>query len=102
MNNFADYLTPEQAYEINKNEVCIQIGGSHICIQSTLDSEAKDKDNTTLAEWKRRASIRGKCIVCKEEDKWRYADTDMCFSCTTGEADASGDYELLYIPRRRK
>ena len=26
---------------------------------------------------------------------WKYGQSDMCFTCTTGEADASEDYELL-------
>ena len=25
---------------------------------------------------------------------WKLADTGLCFSCTTGESDASDDYEL--------
>lgn len=25
---------------------------------------------------------------------WRYAQTGLCFSCTTGESDASEDYEI--------
>lgn len=26
--------------------------------------------------------------------EWKYATTGMCFSCTTGETDASDDYEV--------
>ena len=26
---------------------------------------------------------------------WRLAELSMCFSCVTGESDASNDYELL-------
>lgn len=29
------------------------------------------------------------------EPVWKYGQSGMCFSCTTGEADASDDYELL-------
>lgn len=25
---------------------------------------------------------------------WRYGQTGMCFQCTTGESDASEDYEI--------
>lgn len=35
------------------------------------------------------------CDVCEQENVWKYGDLDMCFSCTTGEWDASGDYELI-------
>lgn len=31
------------------------------------------------------------------EKAWKLARVGLCFTCTTGEADASGDYEL-YIP----
>jgi hypothetical protein len=34
------------------------------------------------------------CEVCGREKAWKLADTGLCFSCTTGEADASDDYEL--------
>lgn len=35
--------------------------------------------------------------VCENCDElaWKYGGTGLCFSCTTGESDASGDYELL-------
>jgi len=33
------------------------------------------------------------CFSCTNK-AWKLADTGMCFSCTTGETDASEDYEL--------
>lgn len=30
------------------------------------------------------------------EDEWKLAGTGMCFTCTTGEADASEDLELTW------
>lgn len=35
------------------------------------------------------------CENCHEK-VWKYGQTGfLCFSCTTGEADASNDYELI-------
>lgn len=34
------------------------------------------------------------CENCNEL-AWRYGETGLCFSCTTGESDASEDYELI-------
>ena len=36
----------------------------------------------------------GKCDNCSNP-RWKLIDNDLCFSCTTGETDASEDYELL-------
>ena len=35
----------------------------------------------------------GACENC-DEHIWRLAGTGLCFSCTTGESDASEDYEI--------
>ena len=67
MNNYARYITPEQA----------QANG----------------DSRTLKELRRLARSNEKCEVCGEP-AWRYGGCGLCFSCTTGEADASDDYEL--------
>ena len=67
--NFAEYIYPEVAYKLNK------------------------KSGKTLAYWKRQAKSNKKCEVCGQP-AWRYAGTGLCFICTTGEADASEDYEL--------
>lgn len=34
------------------------------------------------------------CENC-DELAWKFVDISLCFSCTTGEADASNDYELI-------
>jgi hypothetical protein len=60
-------------------------------------------DTRPLNELRRLARSKGDCIVCGEPI-WRYAGCYMCFPCTTGEADASEDCELvesnLSIPAR--
>lgn len=40
------------------------------------------------------ASNDGRCYCCKQRHVWRLAHTGMCFTCTTGESDASDDYEI--------
>ncbi len=35
------------------------------------------------------------CEVCETLNAWKFAGTGMCFPCTTGESDASDDFELL-------
>jgi hypothetical protein len=74
MNNFSDYLTPEEAYRINKNN---------------------NGEVISLEEFEERAKIKGICTGCRAEEKWRYAGSNLCFSCVTGEWDASSDYELI-------
>lgn len=69
MNNFHSYRTPEQL---------IEAGSS-----------------STLAELQRLAARKtGTCLVCDEKE-WKLGDCGLCFSCTTGEADASGDFEIV-------
>lgn len=67
MDNYAEYITPEQAI--------------------------KKGDPRSIKELKALAKSKGKCEVCKQPI-WKYAGQGMCFPCTTGESDASGDYEL--------
>ena len=49
----------------------------------------------TLKELHQMAQTKGLCEVCETLPKWRLGNTGMCFPCTTGEADASDDYELI-------
>jgi len=42
--------------------------------------------------YKHLANNKGICEC--GEPVWKLGDNGMCFSCTTGEADASDDYEL--------
>lgn len=42
----------------------------------------------------KRSRIKGKCQVCGMP-VWRLANVGLCFPCTTGESDASGDFELI-------
>jgi ribosomal protein L37E len=67
MNNFHSYITPEKAVELG--------------------------DERSLKELKALAKSHGRCENCGQP-AWKYAGQGLCFSCTTGEADASEDYEL--------
>ena len=69
MNNFGEYITPEQAFKL-------------------------DPKPHTLEELQRLAEDDSMC-QCEQEKVWKYAGCGLCFSCTTGEADASDDYELV-------
>lgn len=56
-------------------------------------------ENVPLEVWIQRARSEAKCASCNQP-AWRYGglsnlDFPLCFSCTTGESDASEDYELL-------
>lgn len=72
MNNFEHYTTPEDAFKFAQ----------------------ENGDPTTLEDYREMASADGTCECCERESIWRYAGTGMCFTCTTGESDASEDYEL--------
>lgn len=75
MPNPTTYVPPEWAFEMDK-----EMNGA----------AAKD-----LAYWKAAAAgDPGLCESCEIEDAWRYGGCGMCFTCTTGEADPSNDYEL--------
>jgi len=80
VNNFAEYLTPEQAH---KQYLDINEG----------------KSPFSLRQLRHMASDGRKCQC--GEPVWRMVGQDLCFSCTTGEADASDDYELIYTPLKR-
>jgi len=67
MNNFGEYITPENAHELNPD--------------------------ISISTYRKRAKNKATC-QCGQEKVWKYADTGLCFSCTTGESDASDDYEL--------
>lgn len=66
MNNFHSYITPEKAHAMDPK--------------------------TPLSHYVEAARDKRKCQC--GEPVWRYAGTGLCFTCTTGESDASGDYEL--------
>jgi hypothetical protein len=69
MNNFGAYKTPEQ----------LKAAG----------------DTRTLDEL--RALARKKARQCQncDEPEWKYGGCGLCFSCATGEADASDDMEII-------
>ncbi len=58
--------------------------------------EARDAGDTrSLGELKRLAGLKpATCMNCSNP-VWRFAGVGLCFSCTTGEADASKDSELI-------
>lgn len=72
MNDFGEYITPLLAYKLNKEH------GTH-----------------SLSWYVKRSKIDAMCDACGSQPVWKYGGTDMCFSCTTGESDASDDYELI-------
>ena len=43
--------------------------------------------------WKMVAEKEGVCDC--GQPIWRYGQSGMCFPCTTGESDASDDYEVI-------
>ena len=49
----------------------------------------------TLKEIKRLASQPDSTCENCENDSWKLVGLGMCFSCVTGETDASDDYELI-------
>ena len=72
MNNFKHFLTPQQASRL------IKVDGNYKSIKL----------------WNARANDNRTCFVC-DEKVWKLVNTDLCFTCTTGESDASDDYELI-------
>lgn len=72
MNNFGSYITPEKAKEFGD----------------------ANGDKRSLEQWRKLADRKARrCLNCNEFE-WKYAETGLCFSCTTGEADAGEDMEL--------
>jgi uncharacterized Zn finger protein (UPF0148 family) len=67
MSNFAGFISPERAKALG--------------------------DTRSLEELRQLAKTNGTCSNCGEPI-WRYAGNGLCFSCTTGEEDASEDYEI--------
>ncbi len=54
------------------------------------------KDHPSLEELRAKANAPDReCEVCGQLPAWKYVGLGMCFPCTTGETDASGDFELL-------
>jgi hypothetical protein len=64
-----------------------------ISAQEAFQKKLSDP-NPTLEEWKKQASNNATCCNCSMP-VWRFADMGMCFTCITGESDASDDYELI-------
>lgn len=50
-------------------------------------------DTRPLAELERLARLDRMCENCGQPE-WRLAGVGLCFSCVTGHADPSDDYEL--------
>ena len=50
----------------------------------------------SLEELHKLAQADSTCEVCESLPAWRLIGLGMCFPCTTGESDASDDYELAY------
>jgi len=72
MNNFGEYITPEEAYKRQH------------------DTPIKKP----LRYFHKIAKTDKLCESCGADKVWKLMDVGLCFSCATGEADASDDYEL--------
>lgn len=59
----------------------------------TAAEMAKIDQSETEEQWIKIASNFGTCDC--GNPVWRYGRTGMCFPCTTGESDASEDYEII-------
>ena len=70
--SFYKYFTPKQAFKKKANPMYLTL----------KDYEEAAKDNSI-------------CMACNNSPVWKLVGTGMCFTCTTGEADASEDYELI-------
>jgi len=67
----------------------------------TPESAKRHGDSRSLAQIRELACVPDSmCLVCGVENAWRYAGMGLCFSCTTGESDASKDFELVQRPAR--
>jgi hypothetical protein len=72
MNNF-EYITPKKYKSLKNNP-----------------------DKITFEELQILANRTPKlCYICHQYKEWKLGDSGLCFSCTTGESDASDDYELI-------
>lgn len=80
MNNFGEFISPEKA--------------------AWLYNKLNPKAPRTVVFYHERAKSRALCQACGQEPAWRFAGTGLCFSCTTGESDASNDYELKEIKEK--
>ena len=58
-----------------------------------LSKYPEQKKYFTLKELQKRKSDNGECEC--GQPVWKLVGTGLCFSCTTGEADNSDDYELI-------
>ena len=52
-------------------------------------------EGKTLEDYQAMAADDRICCVCDEPIWHLLNELDMCFSCCTGETDASNDYELI-------
>jgi hypothetical protein len=75
MNNFHSYITPKKAAE--------------------LHNSIEGNDHVSVAHYRHLSKNKKMCFVCGMERVWCFGECGMCFSCTTGEADASDDFELI-------
>ena len=58
----------------------------------TADEMAKIDKSKSVEYWQSIAEKDGVCFC--GQPIWRYGRAGMCFPCTTGESDASDDYEV--------
>lgn len=62
--------------------------------EQAVDLNVEGKGTRNVAYYKKLARSNKRCFVCGQP-VWKLAETGLCFTCTTGEADDSNDYELI-------
>lgn len=60
---------------------------------NTYEKAVKVIPAITQEQFTKMAKDNRKCCVCGQH-VWRFAEVGLCFTCTTGEADSSNDYEI--------
>ena len=69
------------------------MGGPEDFTFITPEEAAAIDSRHTPEQWRKIATSNPACEVCGRA-AWKFGDVGMCFTCATGEADASDDYEL--------
>lgn len=71
----------------------------HVMVTPQEAAELGLRDgNRNIRHYEALARNKKRCCNC-DNPVWKLMDLGMCFPCTTGETDASGDYELMPPPK---
>jgi len=69
--------------------------GKYIAIKEAFTKYQSNPPHSKR-ELNRMARNHKTCMNC-DEKVWRFGGCELCFSCTTGESDASDDIELIEL-----